>query len=137
MNHATGTAVIDAPVDSIREALLAATHLPEWNPAFVRVTGPARATPGATYDLDAIKGLRGTLTYTRAEPRAIAFTWQVPLLSETGTWQLNEHGPARTVVTHTVERHGALAIALAHTLGTLPLLRLDRLAERTGMSPVA
>ena len=68
MNHATGTAVIDAPVDSIREALLAATHLPEWNPAFVRVTGPARATPGATYDLDAIKGLRGTLTYTRAEP---------------------------------------------------------------------
>jgi len=111
--------------------LLAATRLPEWNPAFVNVAGPAVATVAAEYELETIRGLRGSLAYTRIDAEQITMTWRVPLLSETGTWLIEEHGPARTQVTHTVERHGPLAAAISHTLATLPRLRLDRLAVRT------
>ncbi|GAB3599146.1 SRPBCC family protein [Microbacterium tumbae] len=130
MNQATGTMILDAPIRPVRDTLLAATRLPEWNPAFVRVSGIDPAVRGAEYALEAIRGLRGKLTYTQTESYTIAFSWEVPLLSETGLWQLAEPSPGRTLVTHTVERRGALAMALVHTLGTLPGLRLERLSER-------
>lgn len=132
--HATGTAVIDAPLTTVRDALLAAPELPEWNPAFRLVTGPSRATRDAAYELEAIRGMRGTLTYPEIQEHQIVLAWRVPMLSEQGVWELEEHGPGRTVVTHTVQRHGPLAIMLGHTLATLPTLRLDRLAERTASS---
>ncbi|MGB4777676.1 SRPBCC family protein [Microbacterium sp.] len=130
MRHATGTTTIAAPAAIIREALVSATQLPEWNPAFVRVGGPTVATVDVEYELETIMGRHGSLTYTRIEPDRIVMTWRVPLLRERGTWLIEEHGPAHTRVTHSVERHGALVAAIAHTLGTLPQLRLDRLTAR-------
>ncbi|GAA1998473.1 SRPBCC family protein [Microbacterium ulmi] len=130
MNTATGTSLIGAPIEAVRDILLSATSLPDWNPAFIRVAGDDPATPGAEYALEAIRGHRGTLTYTQIEDRTIAFSWRVPLLSETAAWHLSEVSATRTAVTHTVERSGALAAVLAHTLETLPGLRLDRLAAR-------
>ena len=128
--HATGTAVIDAPLTTIRDTLLAAPELPEWNPAFRCVTGPARATLDAAYELEAIRGMRGTLTYPEIQEHRIVLSWHVPMLSEHGAWELEERGPGCTVVTHTVQRQGPLAIMLGPTLATLPTLRLDRLVER-------
>jgi len=134
MNNAIGSALISAPAHIVRDTLLAATRLPEWNPAFIRVDGPARATVGTDYDLEGIRSLHGSLTYTRIDAHEIVMAWRVPLLSETGTWMLEQHGPGVTRVTHTVERRGALALALAHTLDTLPPLRLERLEQRVGAS---
>ncbi|MEV7693570.1 SRPBCC family protein [Microbacterium sp. NPDC089189] len=131
MSRAHGAADIDAPLAVVREALLAAPRLPEWNPAFVRVAGAARATLGSVYEVEVIRGLRGTLTYTEVEEHRIAFSWRVPMLSEQGIWELRPRGRAGTAVAHTVERQGALAAVLAHTLRTLPRLRLERLAEHT------
>ncbi|MEV1295897.1 SRPBCC family protein [Pseudonocardia sp. NPDC049635] len=131
MATATLSAIIEAPAERIRGVLLSAPLLPEWNPAFVRVEGPARAAAGTDYQLQVIRGLRGTLTYTHVDSEEITMSWRVSGLSETGQWQLSPH-PTRhqTRVTHTVERHGALAVVLGHALGTLPRLRLERLAER-------
>ncbi|KID29114.1 hypothetical protein HQ32_03401 [Prauserella sp. Am3] len=63
MATATQSALIDAPVERLRTTLLDAPRLPEWNPAFVRVTGPPLASRGARYELEVIRGLRGDLTY--------------------------------------------------------------------------
>ncbi|MCT2582234.1 SRPBCC family protein [Actinophytocola gossypii] len=123
--------VIDAPATRIHDILVAAPELPDWNPAFVRVEGPARATTGIEYRLGVIRGLRGTLTYTRIDADVIAMSWAVPFLSETATWTLTPHAtPHQTRVTHEVERLGALAAFLGHSLDTLPELRLERLAQR-------
>ena len=138
MTIASLSAIIDSPAARVHDILLPAPELPDWNPAFVRVEGPARATTGVEYRLDAIRGLRGTLTYTRIDSDAITISWRVPGLSETGRWQLSPQPVRqRTRVTHTVERHGPLAALLGHALDTLPRLRLERLAERTAVPPPA
>lgn len=66
MTIASLSAIIDSPAARVHDILLAAPELPDWNPAFVRVDGPARATTGVEYRLDVTRGLRGTLTYTRS-----------------------------------------------------------------------
>ncbi|MFD1719024.1 SRPBCC family protein [Georgenia deserti] len=137
MSDSTATAgtVIDAPIEHVREALLSATLLPEWNPAFVKVEGTPRAVAGAEYRLETIRGLRGALTYTYIDGEAITISWRVTGLSETGEWQLTRLDASRqTRVTHAVERDGPLALLLGHTLGTLPSLRLERLAQRVSGS---
>lgn len=135
MSAATLSAIIDAPIERVREALLSATQLPEWNPAFVKVEGPPRAVAGAEYRLEVIRGLRGELSYTRIDGEAITISWRVTGLSETGEWQLTSLDTLRqTRVTHAVERDGPLALLLGHTLGTLPSLRLERLAQRVSGS---
>lgn len=132
MSTATSSLVIDAARDRIHDALTAAPQLPEWNPAFLHVDGPARPTVGADYALRAIRGMRGTLTYAHISPHTITMMWTVPLLTEVGTWHLAaDSSPTRTHVTHTVERRGPLAALLWHTLDGLPVLRLERLAHRT------
>lgn len=130
MNQATETRTVNAPIAALRDILLAAPKLPEWNPAFVRLTGASYAAEGSAYELETIRGLRGILTYTHVQERIIEFSWNIPMLTETGIWNLIEDGRGCTMVTHTVQRGGPLALVLAHTLQTLPRLRLDRLVER-------
>lgn len=130
MNAATGSALIHAPAPTVRAALLTATALPEWNPAFSRVDGPATAAVDEPYELETIMSLRGSLAYTRIDSSEITMVWRIPMLRESGTWLLTERDATRTFVTHTVERHGPLAAVIAHTLATLPRLRLDRLQQR-------
>ncbi|GAB2471614.1 hypothetical protein GCM10027063_10210 [Promicromonospora xylanilytica] len=134
MSTATSSAVIDAPIAHVRTALLSATQLPEWNPAFVKVEGPPRAVAGTEYRLEVIRGLRGTLVYTHIDGGAITISWRVTGLSETGEWQLTPLDTRQTRVTHAVERDGPLALLLGHTLATLPSLRLERLAQWTAGS---
>jgi hypothetical protein len=136
MTIASLSAIIDSPAARVHDILLDAPELPDWNPAFVRVEGPARATTGVEYRLDVIRGLRGTLTYTHIDAEMIVMSWTVPLLRETGAWTLAPHAtPHQTRVAHEVERRGALATFLGQSLDSLPGLRLERLAERAAVRP--
>ncbi|WP_165974786.1 hypothetical protein [Nonomuraea deserti] len=49
MTHQRATRYLNAPLDRIRHALLDPRALPEWNPAFRSLTGPAHATAGTPY----------------------------------------------------------------------------------------
>lgn len=103
MKTATLSVRVEAPIERVHAVLLAAPRLPEWNPAFTTVTGAESATPGERYDLEAIRGLRGSLHYPRITAAEIIMTWHVAGMTETGTWELASEGPGRsTIVTHTV-----------------------------------
>ncbi|WP_327237836.1 SRPBCC family protein [Streptomyces sp. NBC_01317] len=129
MTSQHATRFLDASPAQVRHALLDPLALRDWNPAFKRVDGPARATTGVPYALTVVGGLTGTWQYTRIEEREIDCAWQVPGFQETGTWRLRPHLDG-TLVTHAFTHQGPLARALAKAYRGVAELRLDRLTER-------
>ena len=121
--------VIDATLSQVRAVLLDALALPDWNPAFTSINGPATAAVQADYRLTVRPGLRGHLTYDVIEPITIRMSWHVPGFSETGSWHLVGHG-IRTLVRHDFRHTGPLASALGGAYRGVAELRLRRLANR-------
>ncbi|WP_327287870.1 SRPBCC family protein [Streptomyces sp. NBC_01198] len=128
MTSATGSRLITAPADRIHALLLQPRRLPDWNPAFLSLTGPEEALLDQDYQLRTLPDLRGTFRYTEISPHRIRMEWTVPGMHENCEWILHDKG-ATTEVVHSVQRTGPLAAVLRHTLDTLPTLRLDRLTD--------
>lgn len=124
-----GTRLVNAAATRIRRALLDPQALPDWNPAFRSIAGPADAAVGVRYPIGVTGGLSGTWEYTYIDDTRIDTAWQVPGFRETGTWRLVPHGDG-TMVTHEFSHEGPLARMLAHAYRGVAQLRLDRLAAR-------
>lgn len=135
MTAQEGTRIIDAPLGRIRELLLDAERLPEWNPAFWSVEPPPRDDAATDHAIVVRPGLHGTWCYTRVDDRRIDAVWQVPGLRETGTWLLEPDGASATTVTHAFSQNGTLARLLAGAYRGVAGLRLDRLAAQVGAAP--
>ncbi|MDN3354362.1 SRPBCC family protein [Actinomadura sp. DC4] len=129
MTSQEATRFIDAPPAAIRDALLDARALPDWNPAFQSIEAPARAATGARYPI-VVRGLHGHWEYTLIAEDRIEAVWQIPGFRETGVWRWEARG-AGTVVTHAFEHRGGLARVLAGAYRGVAELRLDRLTLRT------
>ncbi|NUW46142.1 SRPBCC family protein [Nonomuraea rhodomycinica] len=129
MNTQEATRFVDAPPSRVRRALLTPRALPDWNPAFHTVEGPAHAATGVEYPMTVRGGLSGHWRYTAIDDRSIHTAWQVPGFRETGVWRLEPHGSG-TVVTHAFGHHGPLALVLSKAYRGVGELRLDRLARR-------
>lgn len=125
---ATGTRTVPATRAQVLALLLDPQRLPDWNPAFLSMSGPRQAALGQDYELRTLPNLRGTFRYTLIAQDRVHMEWTVPGMSERCEWTLHETG-AGTRVDHAVTRSGPLAAVLRHALATLPGLRLDRLAE--------
>lgn len=124
MEQATDT--VPATPAAIRQVLLDALALPEWNEAFLGIHGPAQASVGARYDLRVRPGLAGELQYTVIEPDRIEITWQVPGFREVGEWTIGADGQ----VTHAFEQTGPLATVLRPAYRNVAIIRLARLTNR-------
>ena len=122
------TRVVRADAARVRELLSRPLELPDWNPAFTRLTGPATAVQDHPYELVTRGGLHGTFRYTAILEHRVDMRWEVPGLSETGTWML-EPVPGGTKVTHEFTQAGPLAVALRRAMRGVATLRLERLAE--------
>jgi hypothetical protein len=120
------TLTIAADRDAIRAVLLDVLALPEWNEAFVSVSGPPVPAVGTTYTLHVRPGLSGRLEYGAIEPDRIEIHWHVPGFRETGVWTLGDSG----LVTHTFTHSGPLAAVLKPAYRGIAEVRLDRLASR-------
>jgi uncharacterized protein YndB with AHSA1/START domain len=128
------TRLINAPLAQIREALLDPRALPEWNPAFRTVDGPAEAATGVSYPITVRGGLSGNWQYTTIDDQRIDTTWRVPGFHETGTWRFEARGEG-TLVTHEFRHQGPLASLLSNAYRGVAELRLDRLSQRSGGGP--
>lgn len=121
--------LIDATPDQVRAVLLEPLQLPEWNPAFLRLTGPAPAIVEQRYPITVRPGLSGHFSYPSIETDRIEMRWDVPGFAETASWQLAQHGN-RTEVTHRLQHAGPLATLLSPAYRGVAELRLARLAQR-------
>lgn len=135
MTAQRATRLINAPVPQIRNALLDPRALPEWNPAFHTVDGPARATTGVSYPITVRGGLTGSWQYATIEDQRIDTTWRIPGFHETGTWRFEPRGQD-TLVIHEFHHQGPLARLLSNAYRGVAELRLDRLAQRASGSAV-
>lgn len=124
MEQATRT--IPADRDAIRAVLLDVLALPEWNEAFVSLSGPSVPAVGTPYQLQVRPGLSGRLEYAAIEPDRIEIHWQVPGFREIGVWTVDDSG----LVTHTFTQSGPLATLLKPAYRGIAEVRLDRLAAR-------
>jgi len=88
MNEQSATRLVGAPLQRIRSILLTPTALPQWNPAFRSVSGPATVQVGHRYALTALAGLRGHLAYTSIGQHEITAHIEVPGMREDGWWRL-------------------------------------------------
>jgi hypothetical protein len=129
MSVESGTRMIAASADVVRTVLLRPLDLPTWNPAFVEVTGPAEARVGQAYGLKAIRGLRGTFSYTGIGETRVDMAWDVPGMRERCSWTLRPTTGGGVEVTHELSRSGPLAIVLRSAFAGLAQLRLDRLEQ--------
>lgn len=124
MEQATET--IHAGQAAIRQVLLDALGLPEWNEAFLAIEGPRETNPGTRYALRVRPGFSGELQYTVVEADRVEIVWQVPGFREVGTWTIG----ADSRVTHTFEQSGPLATVLRPAYRNIATIRLARLANR-------
>lgn len=124
MEHATET--IHAPQSAIRQVLLDALGLPEWNEAFIAIDGPRETNPGTRYALRVRPGFSGELQYTVVEQDRVEIVWHVSGFREVGTWTFDADGR----VTHTFEQSGPLATVLRPAYRNIATIRLARLANR-------
>jgi hypothetical protein len=124
MEQATRTIAADR--DAIRAVLLDVLALPEWNEAFVSLSGPSVPAVGMPYQLQVRPGLSGRLEYAAIEPDRVEIHWQVPGFRETGVWTISDSGQ----VTHTFTQSGPLATLLKPAYRGIAQVRLDRLAAR-------
>ncbi|GAA2396019.1 SRPBCC family protein [Nonomuraea africana] len=120
---------VDAPPSRVRQLLLDAQALPDWNPAIRFIDGPAEASAGVQYATTVRGGLSGSWEYTRIDEQHIDTTWRVPGFLETGTWRLRPH-EGGTVVTHEFQHQGPLARVLSNAFRGVAELRLDRLSQQ-------
>src|SRR5262245_33531650 len=90
--------LIRAPLEHVREILLRPLEMPEWNPAFSNVTGPASASVGDTYDLTIRNGLNGSLSYQQIDDERIALHWETVGFREWATWSLQRRAETTLVV---------------------------------------
>jgi hypothetical protein len=124
MEYASST--IPASRAAIRQALLDARALPEWNEAFISVEGPATPTVGTPYALSVRPRFTGRLTYTVIEPDRVEFVWEVPGFHETASWMIGPEGE----VTHGFSQSGPLAVVLRPAYRGIAAVRLGRLTNR-------
>lgn len=129
MTSQEATRLVNAPPSTVRRALLDTRALPDWNPAFHSIDGPAGAAVGVRYPITVRGGLRGHWEYTLITDHRVEAAWQVPGFGETGVWRL-EKRPTGTMVTHSFEHRGGLARILSNAYRGVAELRLDRLAQR-------
>jgi uncharacterized protein YndB with AHSA1/START domain len=122
------TRVVRVDAARVRELLSRPLELPDWNPAFTRLTGPSAAVQDHAYELVARGGLRGTFAYTAILEHRVDMRWEVPGMRETATWTL-EPVLGGTRVTHEFTQAGPLAVALRRAMRGVATLRLDRLAD--------
>jgi carbon monoxide dehydrogenase subunit G len=127
------TVLIQAPPAAIREVLLDAQGLAEWNPAFLEVAPASDGTEAEhlrpVHPIRVRGGLAGTFRYTRVDAQRIESTWQVRGLSETNYWILRPDADA-TVVEHGFRHRGVLAAALRGAFADVADLRVSRLKLR-------
>jgi hypothetical protein len=121
--------LIRAPLERVRELLLRPLELPDWNPAFLGVGGPAQPVENVPYSLTVRGGLSGRLRYERIDADQVAMVWETAGFHESATWSLEPHGSA-TLVRHEFDHSGPLAYMLRPAFATVAELRLQRLAER-------
>ena len=129
MNNQQETMLIQAPLHRVQQTLLDPLALPEWNPAFLTISGPANAATGVRYPIAIRGGLRGYFEYQSIEAHRIDTTWHVPGFTETGRWQLEPYDET-TVVIHGFQHQGTLARILSRGFDGVAELRLNRLAQR-------
>lgn len=122
--------LLSASPHEIRAVLLDPLRLPDWNPAFATISGPAEAGIGRDYRITA-RGLPGEFSYTAIEPLTVGWTWRVPGFVEVGTWTMTANGSS-TSVRHEFVHSGPLATVLRRAYRGVADLRLDRLATRLG-----
>ena len=120
---------IEAPIGRLRDILLDAAHLPEWNPAFTAVTVEGVVRPGEAIPIRVRGVLKGRLVYDRVDPDVLEMTVTVPGLTERASWALGEADGATTVV-HEVHQQGPLAEWLEPSTRDVATLRLSRLRDR-------
>ena len=84
--------LIDATPDQVRAVLLEPLQLPEWNPAFLHLTGPAPPIVDQRYPITVRPRLSGHFSYTSIETDRIEMRWDVPGFTETASWQLAQRG---------------------------------------------
>ncbi|WP_200207716.1 SRPBCC family protein [Micromonospora coerulea] len=130
MSTQQATRIIDETSARVREILLDAARLPDWNSAFLSIEDPGGTAADREFAIVVRPGLRGTWRYTVIEDERIDTAWKVPGFAETGTWQLRPHSTGRTLVTHGFEHRGPLARVLANAYRGVAEVRLDRLAQR-------
>ena len=121
--------LFDATPHQVRDVLLDALSLPEWNPAFLSMAGPSRVTLDAEYQLVVRPGLTGRLVYRAVDPCRVQMAWHVPGFAEVGTWHLAA-SRERTLVRHDFTHAGPLAAALGRAYRGVAELRLERLEQR-------
>jgi hypothetical protein len=131
MNTETATATVAAPIEEIRAVLLDALAFPEWNDAFLSISGPQEAGVDATYALRVRPGLPGRMQYTDIEPQRVSIRWSAPGFTEDGDWEL-QPAPGGTLVTHTYRQVGPTAALLRTAMQGVTQERLRRLALRVG-----
>ena len=134
MNSHHDEHVVPTGANAVHRVLLDVLALPEWNPAFHSVEGPANAPVGTEYRIRVRPGLTGTLVYTHISTDRIDMTWQVPGFRETGSWTLRPRGTV-TLVGHEFEHAGALATILEPAYQNVAGLRLRRLEQRLRDEP--
>jgi hypothetical protein len=130
MNDQHATVFVPAAPALVRAILLQPLRIPDWNPAFVSLTGPEEAAVEVDYPIVVRGGLRGAFQYSAIEDQHIGWTWQVPGLREVGDWRLTPQD-RRTLVYHGFAHGGPLAWVLRSAFEGVVHLRLDRLAKRT------
>lgn len=127
------TRTVRADAADVRDVLSRPLEVPDWNPAFTSISGPAVAVEHHPYELVA-RGLRGSFRYTAILEHRVDMEWEVPGLHETGTWLL-EPVPGGTQVVHEFEQEGPLAFALRRAMRGVATLRLARLADVVESAP--
>lgn len=134
MNDQHATLFVPAALRLIRSVLLKPRRIPDWNPAFLSLTGPESAMVGVAYPITVRGGLSGTFSYADIAERRIGWTWRVPGLYEVGAWRLTPTDDG-TLVHHELTHEGALARILRSAFDGVVHLRLNRLAEEVGRPP--
>jgi hypothetical protein len=123
------TARIQADVRDVREVLLEAAQVADWNPAFLSIAGSPSARVGDPHRIRVRGGLSGHFQYDLISPDRIESSWQVTGFHETNYWLLQavDHS---TVVTHGFTQRGPLASLLRGATAGVAELRLARLKTR-------
>src|SRR5262245_38661353 len=119
---------VAAPIAMVRHVLLSPLELPNWNPAFRRLTGPQNPTLGDRYQLSVRSRLTGHVWYAASGATHIETRWKVPGLAEDASWDLNAHDRT-TMVTHRFQHTGQLTPLLERAFSGVGDRRLGRLAD--------
>jgi len=126
--------LVHAQPPRVRAALLDPTSLPDWNPAFLTISGSTSAAIGERYPITVRPGISGTFAYTEISDRRIGTAWSAPGFHEDATWELQPH-ESGTLVSHWFEQTGPLAMLLRRAYRGVAELRLGRLADRVSERP--